>query len=78
MRRVEKVPADLVDTHEAAELTGFSARTLCKWRCVRTDGPRYWKMGRRVRYSRRELSEWMDSHAVHAVSGGIPNGKESR
>ncbi|WP_455676638.1 helix-turn-helix transcriptional regulator [Pseudoscardovia suis] len=70
MRRVEKVPDDLVDTREAAELTGFSARTLCKWRCERTDGPRYWKLGRRVRYSRRELSEWMDSHAVHAVSGG--------
>lgn len=69
MRRVEKVPADLVDTREAAELTGFSARTLCKWRCERTDGPRYWKLGRRVRYSRRELSEWMGSHAVHAMSG---------
>lgn len=78
MRRVEKVPADLVDTRQAAELTGFSARTLCKWRCERTDGPRYWKIGRRVRYSASELSEWMDSHAVHAVSGGIPNGKESR
>lgn len=78
MRRVEKVPADLVDTREAAELTGFSERTLCKWRCVRTDGPRFWKLGRRVRYSRRELSEWMDSHAVHAVSGVMHAGKGSR
>lgn len=79
MRRSgDRVPADLVGEREAAVILGRAPQTLRGWRCRRRDGPRFWKVDGRVRYSRRELSEWLDAHAVHAVSGGVPAGKESK
>jgi hypothetical protein len=38
--------------------------TLAKWRCVRSDGPPFVKVGRHVRYPQDPLREW----ATGAVS----------
>ena len=45
-----------LDTHQAAEFTGFAPYTLRKWRAAgKGEGPRYFKVHNRVRYAREDL-----------------------
>jgi predicted DNA-binding transcriptional regulator AlpA len=43
----------------AAKFLGLSPRTLQKYRCEGNNGPRYFKLGRAVRYSKQELNDWL-------------------
>jgi predicted DNA-binding transcriptional regulator AlpA len=52
-------------TREAARVLGLATQTLCAFRC-RHKGPRYVKIGRAVRYLPRDLSAFLESHAVNA------------
>jgi predicted DNA-binding transcriptional regulator AlpA len=64
------IAADLdaaLNENQAAEFLGVSVRTLQAWR-VRGGGPRYCKIGRSVRYSRRELVLFQESHTVSSTS----------
>lgn len=47
----------LLDTSEAARLLGLSPATLCKRR-VSGNSPLFVKLGRSVRYRRRDLQDW--------------------
>ncbi len=49
----------LVTERDAAELLGVSVRTLQKWR-LQGNGPRFVKLGRAVRYDRRDLEEYIE------------------
>lgn len=51
----------------AAEFLGVSVRTLQAWR-VRGGGPRYVKIGRAVRYQRRELVAFQEVHTVNSTT----------
>jgi hypothetical protein len=53
--------------NRAAELLGVSVRTLQAWR-LRGGGPRYCKMGRAVRYLRRELIAFQEDHTVSSAA----------
>lgn len=48
---------------EAARVLGCSPRTLEKWRCY-GGGPTYYKMGRAVRYAKRDLEDWLADRRV--------------
>jgi len=51
-----------LDTHEAAEVMGFAPFTLRKWRARgRGEGPRYFKVRGRVRYTREDLEKFVTS-----------------
>ncbi|BBH15764.1 hypothetical protein Back2_00510 [Nocardioides baekrokdamisoli] len=51
-----------VGEHEAAELLGLSRETLMAWRSRRPGyGPPYVKMGKSVRYRRKDLLDWMEA-----------------
>lgn len=51
---------ELLTPEAAAILLGCAAATLAKWRCLRSDGPRYIKLGARtVRYPASELRAWI-------------------
>jgi hypothetical protein len=52
---------------QAAQFLGVSVRTLQAWR-VRGGGPRYCKIGRAVRYQRRELIAFQQSHTVNSTT----------
>jgi predicted DNA-binding transcriptional regulator AlpA len=47
---------------ELAHFLGLSEQTLAQWRWL-GKGPRWVKVGRHVRYPRRDTQEWMDSGA---------------
>lgn len=47
--------ADLLDTHQAAEILGVSPGTLENWR-AQGQGPKFRKVGRLVRYRRGDLT----------------------
>ena len=53
-------PHQLLNEIDAADLLCQSVRTLQKWR-VTGYGPVFFKIGRSVRYRRREIVEWIDS-----------------
>jgi hypothetical protein len=54
---------DLMKESGAARLLDVHVWTLQKWR-QRGEGPPYVKIGRLVRYSRRALAMWLESHAA--------------
>ena len=56
-----------LNENHAAEYLGVSVRTLQAWR-VRGGGPRYVKIGRAVRYQRRELAAFQQSHTVSSTT----------
>jgi predicted DNA-binding transcriptional regulator AlpA len=50
----------LIDEAEAARFLAFSVRSLQGWR-YRGGGPRFVKIGRTVRYRRRDLQAWAEA-----------------
>ena len=57
--------AEIMTGQQVADLLQVSPRTLEEWRQTRT-GPPYRRMGRHVRYLRREVLAWFESLAMHA------------
>jgi predicted DNA-binding transcriptional regulator AlpA len=53
--------------NQAAEFLGVSVRTLQAWR-VRGGGPQYVKLGRAVRYQRRELVAYQRLNTVRSTA----------
>jgi excisionase family DNA binding protein len=51
---------DLMTTAEVAELTRVSPETLRYYRW-RKEGPRSFKLGRKVLYERRDVLAWIES-----------------
>jgi predicted DNA-binding transcriptional regulator AlpA len=60
-------PDAALNEAQVAEFLGVSVRTLQAWR-VRGGGPRYVKIGRSVRYQRRELVAFQQSHTVSSTT----------
>jgi hypothetical protein len=60
-------PDAALSENQAADFLGASVRTLQAWR-VRGGGPRYLKIGRSVRYQRRELMAFQKAHTVGSTS----------
>ena len=60
-------PDAALNENQAAEFLGLSVRTLQAWR-VRGGGPSYVKIGRAVRYRRRALVSYQESHTVSSTS----------
>ena len=58
----ERAPREFMDEVEAGELLGISPRTLQAWRVRGTAGPRFCKIGRSVRYRRRDIEAWLADH----------------
>ena len=53
----------LLNEKDAAVVLGMKVKTLQMWRHL-CKGPRYHKLGRCVRYSMRDLEEYMDGRVV--------------
>jgi predicted DNA-binding transcriptional regulator AlpA len=65
--QVANDPDAALNENQAAELLGFSVRTLQSWR-MHGGGPRYVKVGRAVRYPRRELVAFQQSKTVASTT----------
>jgi hypothetical protein len=52
---------------QAAKLLNLSPRTLQNWR-ITGSGPSYIRVGRAIRYRRRDLILWIDANTVGARS----------
>jgi len=57
--------AQIMTGQQVAELLQVSPRTLEEWRQTRT-GPPWRRMGRHVRYLRREVLDWFEGLDPHA------------
>lgn len=58
--------AALLTESEAAQLVNLSVRTFQTWR-VRGGGPQFVKLGGAVRYRRRDLDAWVESHLARTT-----------
>lgn len=55
---------------QAAAQIGVAVSTLAKWRLAGGDaGPRFYKVGRAVRYSPETVAEWLASRERTSTSG---------
>ena len=57
----------LLDPEAAAAFLNCSVWTLAEWRCKGT-GPRFCKLGNRVRYTPASLVEWVEAHTAASTS----------
>lgn len=57
----------MLTTAEAAKLLGLAEQTLNKYRCLRTGGPRWHKIGRLVRYSEADCLAYLESCRVEVA-----------
>ena len=63
---------DLITTAEAAALLRVAPETLRYWRW-RGEGPRSFRVGRRVLYERADIAAWLDAQKA-ATSRGDSSG----
>lgn len=54
-------PNELLNEQQAAELLGVAPKTLAMWRSYRRPGPRFIRVGRLIKYRRRDLDAWLES-----------------
>lgn len=52
-------PDQMLTEHQVADMVCQSVRTIQKWR-VTGYGPAFFKIGRSVRYRRREVGQWIE------------------
>lgn len=64
-------PNDLLSTADVAEIVGASESTLRHWRHVGV-GPTGFKIGRRVRYRRRDVDSWLELQYATTAVGDSP------
>lgn len=61
-------PDQLLNEHDAAELLGYSVRTLQKWRVV-GGGPKFVKVSARsIRYRVKDLLDWIAERTISSTS----------
>ena len=69
-----EIKHEILDTREAAEYLSISTIFLSKMR-VSGGGPKFYKLGRAVRYSLRDLENWIKenrySHTAQYEKGGV-------
>lgn len=53
----------LISTRDAADYVGLSEQTLANWRYLNR-GPRWFKVGGRVKYDVADLDAWIEAGAV--------------
>lgn len=63
-----KDPPRYLDEKEASQIAGVSVFALRKWRW-NGSGPDFFKLGRSVRYSEKELLEWLESRRAKRTGG---------
>jgi predicted DNA-binding transcriptional regulator AlpA len=59
---------DLITAHEVSEMTGLAVQTLSVWRLHGRYRLPYKKIGRLIRYSRRDVEAWIESRTRLSTS----------
>ena len=54
---------NMITVREAAKFLGLSVHTLNNKRCNQT-GPKYFKLGRAVRYRYKDLEDWINQNQI--------------
>ena len=57
---------ELLDNGPAAEYVGIEPHTLEIWRCTGRYKIRFIRVGRRIKYRRADLDDWLESRTVNA------------
>lgn len=63
---MSKLNPDLFNNEEAAEFIGVKPQTLAVWRMSGKYSLPYTKVGKLIRYRRKDLEAWLESRSVLA------------
>jgi predicted DNA-binding transcriptional regulator AlpA len=66
----QRTVSDLLGIPEASELLDIPQSTL-RWYRTRGEGPKSFKVGRRVRYRREDCMAWVESQESASARGGV-------
>lgn len=66
-----ETPSRLLTPREAAEVVSLSVSTLAKRRCLTSEGPRFVRLGRAIRYQLSDLLEFVDRNRHDSTSDYI-------
>ena len=69
---IANCPLQLLNTKQAAKITGIAVSTLENWRCL-GQGPQFVKLGRRVLYDTWDLKRWAEERRVSSTSERAPS-----
>jgi excisionase family DNA binding protein len=58
-------PSRLLTPAQAAERLGLSVSTLAKYRCLKSDGPAFVRLGSAVRYAEADLADFIARQPRH-------------
>jgi predicted DNA-binding transcriptional regulator AlpA len=58
----------LLSPRDTATALGVSLSTLAKWRCLRSDGPRFVRLGRAVRYPPDDVADFINRNKHNSTS----------
>lgn len=62
-----RTPVTVMTVVQAADYLGLAVSTLNKWRC-HGSGPSFVKMGRSVRYRRKDLDQYMKFRTLSSTA----------
>lgn len=65
---VSRAAAEWISPEELAAELGIKVKTIYQWRYTRT-GPRAHKIGRHLRYRRRDIEAWLATQADGGRTG---------
>lgn len=72
MKKQETKQLELLTTEQAAMILGTRPGTLAMWR-VTGDGPKFIKIGRKVRYLEADISQWLESRRFDSTAAAQGN-----
>lgn len=58
---------EFITTKEFAEMLGVTENTIVIWR-TKGFGPKYYKLGRSVRYKKADVEAWIDENISQSTS----------
>ena len=64
----DAAPPALLDTEQCAEYLGLAVRTLQNWRVLGTSDLPFLRVGRSVKYDRREIEAWLNSRRFRSTA----------
>lgn len=73
---IPKILSRLLTPRETAALTGLSVSTLAKRRCLRSDGPRFVRIGRRIAYDPQDIADFVSRHKHNTTTEYVGASKQ--
>lgn len=67
-RQYSEGPSAYLTAHEAAAYLRLAVQTLARWRCDKSDGPKFTRAGRKILYAKSDLDAYLEARICASTS----------